>query len=546
MKPFRSSGDDPFDVLSADRIQLRRAGVTERRLQWVGILISVLLVLYYSNPLAAVVAVEVLVWSASRGVWRDTMGHTGAVLAAGVVSVITGFGVFEPVAEGDALYTGIFSAYMVASICIAVGFGAASAVLHNVTDQAAGAAAVARAVTARHERAAVIGLDPQGRIAFFSRGAEVLLGYKPSDIIGDSVSTLVPAATLSRLASDLATEDGGKPLSRLQASQVSFLDLVNKLAVEENAEPEQASRSARLWELRRADGETRDHLLSVTVLRDADKQPRAYLLTSEDVTRQARTHDVMLSALLNERESADLLHEADRVKRDLVATVSHELRTPATSIMGYSELLAEGAFGDLDPAAKDAVERVLGNGQRLLALVEDLLELSRVEEKGTNRPAVPVDMAKVLRSAHDVIAPLADARHQELRCMQPSEGVWVAGDPADLERVLLNLLSNAVKFTPESGRIGLDLMVRADDVVVTVSDTGAGISEEEQAHLFDAFFRSESATRDAVQGTGLGLTIAKSTVDSHGGELSVSSVPGEGTTFTVVLPKLPAGQVPNH
>ena len=232
------------------------------------------------------------------------------------------------------------------------------------------------------------------------------------------------------------------------------------------------------------------------------------------------------------------LRELDQVKSDFVSSVSHELRTPLTSIIGYLDMLVEGDAGALNDEQLQLAEVVDRNSRRLLALIEDLLILSRIESGSTRPQSTPVDLASVVADVHRAVLPILGARELDVVIDVPDDLGCVLGDGGQLERVLFNLVTNAVKFTPEGGRVSI-VGSAADGLArLSVSDSGIGIPEEEQAHLFTRFFRASTAREHAIQGTGLGLVIVKSIVENHGGTISVASLVDVGTTVTVELPLL--------
>jgi signal transduction histidine kinase/CHASE3 domain sensor protein len=257
-------------------------------------------------------------------------------------------------------------------------------------------------------------------------------------------------------------------------------------------------------------------------------------------------------------ELVDRLQELDRQKTDFLSTVSHELRTPLTSIRGYLELIRDGDAGPVPGAVLGMLDVVDRNAGRLSALIEDLLVLSRIESGtyGARTPAdAEADVSAVVRGVVRSLLPQATTAAVTLEATGDlGAGALRARLPEpELERVVLNLVSNAVKFTPAGGRVTIDVSVDAATnmnmdadtqaadsgaglVVVSVQDTGMGIPAEEQEHLFDRFFRASNAVRDAVPGTGLGLAIVRGVVQHHGGQVSLRSVPGEGTCVSVRLP----------
>ncbi len=228
------------------------------------------------------------------------------------------------------------------------------------------------------------------------------------------------------------------------------------------------------------------------------------------------------------------LRELDRLKDELVATVSHELRTPLTSILGYLELIREEPDGMSDEHRSflDVVER---NARRLLNLVSDLLFVARIDAGRLELEIDEVDVRVIATECVEAQRPRAE-RGGITVGLEVGDVPLVHGDRARLVQLLDNLVSNAIKFTPGGGSVEVAVLPAGEQVELVVSDTGMGIPVDEQARLFERFYRSSVATEAAIQGTGLGLTIAKAIVDAHGGEIAIESAEGEGTTFRVTLP----------
>jgi signal transduction histidine kinase/CHASE3 domain sensor protein len=237
-----------------------------------------------------------------------------------------------------------------------------------------------------------------------------------------------------------------------------------------------------------------------------------------------------------ERDMVKRLRELDQVKSDFVSSVSHELRSPLTSILGYVEMLRDRDAGPVTGEQDHMLGVVERNTDRLLALIEDLLTLSRIESGAFKVTLLPVDVSSLLDSVIQTIRPELVDRELQLDVEVDPDIPAVLGDAHQLERVLLNLLSNAMKFTPSGGRIRVAACLHDHAVRLQVTDTGIGIPPEEQSRLFTRFFRSSTSQQYAIKGTGLGLAIVKSVVESHGGNVGVTSEPGRGTTVTVELP----------
>jgi signal transduction histidine kinase len=229
------------------------------------------------------------------------------------------------------------------------------------------------------------------------------------------------------------------------------------------------------------------------------------------------------------------LRQLDRVKDDFVASVSHELRTPLTSIRGYLELVLDGEAGDLTEEQHQFLGIVDRNADRLLRVVGDLLFVAQVDAGKITIERAPTDVDELVREAVEAARPTATEQGVELELEVDGLGPLHA-DRARLAQVVDNLISNAVKFTPFGGRVEVRSAREGDLAVLEVADTGIGISPEDQDQLFQRFFRTEEATKRAIQGTGLGLSIAQAIVEAHYGTISVTSVPGAGTTFRVELP----------
>jgi signal transduction histidine kinase len=229
------------------------------------------------------------------------------------------------------------------------------------------------------------------------------------------------------------------------------------------------------------------------------------------------------------------LRRHDRMKDDFVASVSHELRTPLTSIRGYLELLSSGEVGELNEEQERFIAVVDRNADRLLHVVGDLLFVSQVEAGAISLETSPFELVGLLTEAVDVAMPAAEAKDIAIQ-LSADHVAEVDADRARLAQVFDNLISNAIKFTPPGGHIEVRAVARGDHVHVEISDSGMGISPDDQRRLFRRFFRTSAASEQAIQGTGLGLAIAKAIVDGHGGQIRVESEVGSGTTFYVELP----------
>jgi PAS domain S-box-containing protein len=227
--------------------------------------------------------------------------------------------------------------------------------------------------------------------------------------------------------------------------------------------------------------------------------------------------------------------ELDRLKDEFVATVSHELRTPLTSMMGFLEMIREEEAGALTDEQKRFLAIVYRSSERLQRLVGDLLFVARLDANGLQLQFADVRLDEVARESVESASALARSREIEFR-IELAEAPAVWADRERLSQLVGNLISNAIKFTPARGLVTVRTFVDGGNVALQVEDTGIGIPSAEHDRLFQRFFRSSTATEQAIPGTGLGLVISKAIAEAHGGTIDVRSEKGEGTCFTVRLP----------
>jgi two-component system sensor histidine kinase/response regulator len=230
--------------------------------------------------------------------------------------------------------------------------------------------------------------------------------------------------------------------------------------------------------------------------------------------------------------------ELDRLKDDFVATVSHELRTPLTSMMGFLEMIREGEAGELNAEQQRFLAIVYRSSERLQRLVGDLLFVARLDANGLQLQFGEAQLDEIVRDAVESSGALARSREVSL-VAEVDPVPPVSGDKERLSQLVGNLISNALKFTPAGGSVIARAFVDGGRAVVEIADTGIGIPPAEQSRLFQRFFRSSTATEQAIPGTGLGLVISRAIAEAHGGTIDVTSVPGEGTTFRVEIPLEP-------
>lgn len=363
---------------------------------------------------------------------------------------------------------------------------------------------------------AIFASDTHGRVQAWTPGAERLFGFTEQQAIGNvSVDRFFPASALQSLTDDYpliaATSACETPSATLDQTNVA--DGIRALF---SATDMSVALEVDLDVLTGA-GHTVPARVTVTQRRDGTGEQLGYLLVITDESRNA---------------------EVVRMKDEFVGMVSHELRTPLSSIIGFLDLLQNDPEQPLSPDQGDFVEVIDRNAKRLLALVGDLLFTAQVESGSFPLTLSEFDLLQSLAAAVQSAQPNALRGGVELVMELPEAPLTISGDPTRIGQAIDNLLSNAIKFTPKGGRVIIGARGSGDNVELWVRDTGLGIPQDELGQLFTRFFRASTATRNAVPGIGLGLTIIRAIVIAHGGSVSVKSDEGEGTEFQVSLPRI--------
>jgi signal transduction histidine kinase len=236
------------------------------------------------------------------------------------------------------------------------------------------------------------------------------------------------------------------------------------------------------------------------------------------------------------REKSAQLEVANKHKSDFLANMSHELRTPLNAIIGFSEVLMDRMFGELNEKQLEYQKDIHESGKHLLSLINDILDLSKIEAGRMELDLSTFDLPSALSNAITLVRERAQ-RHAIGLGLEVDETLGAfAGDERKFKQIMLNLLSNAVKFTPDGGRVDVSAKKFDGQVEVAVRDTGIGIAPEDQAAVFEEFKQVGRDRLRKAEGTGLGLALTKRFVELHGGEIRLDSTPGKGSTFTVSLP----------
>ena len=238
------------------------------------------------------------------------------------------------------------------------------------------------------------------------------------------------------------------------------------------------------------------------------------------------------------REIAQKSHElevASQHKSQFLANMSHELRTPLNAILGYTELIVDGIYGECPAKLREVLERVQGSGRHLLGLINDVLDLSKIEAGQLTLAANDYSFHDIVQTVISGVESLAAEKHLKLTTDLASDLPVGRGDERRITQVLMNLVGNAIKFT-DVGEVGVRVGAPNGMFVASVADTGPGIPEDQQQRIFEEFQQVDSSSTRKKGGTGLGLAIAKRIVELHGGRIWVESTVGKGSTFSFSLP----------
>ena len=351
---------------------------------------------------------------------------------------------------------------------------------------------------------AIFMLDPDGHIASWNKGAQRIKGYTASEIIGRHFSTFYPPE-------DVAS---GKPAMEL------------KVATRTGKFEEEGIRI-------RKDGSAFWASVVITAVRDQDGSLVGFAKVTRDLTERRAAQE---RAIADAKRLAKV-EAANTAKGEFLAAMSHELRTPLNAIGGYAELLSLGLGGPVNSEQLDYLDRIRKSQQHLLGIISDLLNFSRIEAGHISYDLVPIPLFKVIDAVIPMVETAAAAKGIKLR-IDPASGDCIAvGDRARVDQILLNILSNAIKYTPTGGRITVKCEGSADVASISVSDTGRGIPKEKIEAIFEPFVQLGRSLSSAHEGMGLGLSISRDLARAMSGDLLVVSRIGEGSKFTLVLPR---------
>ncbi|MDQ2960470.1 MAG: ATP-binding protein [Candidatus Dormibacteraeota bacterium] len=269
---------------------------------------------------------------------------------------------------------------------------------------------------------------------------------------------------------------------------------------------------------------------------------------SIDNARLHARQTVQLAQIAEQKRELELsyaqINEISRLKSEFLANMSHELRTPLNAILGFSEILKDNLVALGEEQRHECLENIHTSGKHLLELVNDVLDLSKIEAGRMELSYDDFHVNNAVREVHNVIRSLSERREIDLTIDVDPQDLQVRADKSKFKQVLYNLLSNAIKFTAQGGKVWVRACREGEELRLDVGDTGVGIPREHHERIFNEFYQVENATTRQVEGTGLGLSLTRRIVDLHGGHMTLDSEPGRGSVFTVRLPL--RGLQPEH
>ncbi|MBU0662321.1 HAMP domain-containing histidine kinase, partial [Candidatus Micrarchaeota archaeon] len=282
-----------------------------------------------------------------------------------------------------------------------------------------------------------------------------------------------------------------------------------------------------------------------TLIKDSKGKKIADLIMISDVTEQAKyedalrqsKHDLEVAMRRLGKTNKELMHQSN-MRQEFINTVVHELKTPLTPVRGYLEMLLGEDLGELNPKQKDALEVISRSINLSKNLIEDLSGLSKAEAVKSKVTKKRTDLLDIINFVAKEMKSFALEKKITLVAELPKSLPVVNADRGQMEQLLTNLIHNAIKFTPEQGFVGVSAARQGKNIVVSIRDTGIGISKADQKKLFTKFFRAKSARDEGEGGTGLGLSICKRIIEVHNGKIGVKSTLGRGTTFTFTIPAM--------
>jgi len=365
---------------------------------------------------------------------------------------------------------------------------------------------------------AILEVDQDGRITILNEAAERMFGYTRAELLGLNVDSVVPASMRSGHAehrASYAAHPKPRPMGTGQELQGQRKD-GSLFPVEISLSPNWIEGSLHV-------------IASVRDISERKAVENRIQVLREQYTAELTVKNEQLEARNQEVE------RANRLKTEFLASMSHELRTPLHTIIGFSELLSEQLEGPLTEKQQRFVGHILQDARHLLELINEVLNISKIESGRLELKPESFDFSQCVEEVMAGIRHQAATKNIQLEDKNTFHESLYA-DRVRIKEILYNLLNNAVKFTPEGGRVWIEAERQGEGLHISVCDTGIGIPEKEQRSIFEKFYQVGDTTGGVREGTGLGLAITKHLVELHGGAISVSSQPGKGSSFRLVLP----------
>ncbi|MFP5502083.1 MAG: ATP-binding protein [Candidatus Sericytochromatia bacterium] len=416
-----------------------------------------------------------------------------------------------------------------------------------------------------HAKEAILSLDLRGCVLAWNRSAEELYAGVPGAGLGQPVSALVAPAwreAHGRVLEEV-TREGAQAMIELEhhakddrllpveaalapvkdwRGRINGVTMIVRDVTERRLAAEAAIHAA---ERKVAEAHAQQLQEANEELTAMNEELQSQQEELQELTEALRTRKEEVEAEV-ERRTAELraaneaLLEADRYKDEFLSVISHELRTPLNFIMGFASILDDGVVGSLDDKQSAVVGKILAGSERMLSLVNDLLDFARIQAGRVELNCETVDYAALVEEVRGSLRPLAERKRLRLET-HVAVSRPVSLDPDRLTQVLTNLVANAIKFTPEGGHVTITAGLEGDRLVTEVRDSGVGIAPEDVSKLFTPFKQLDMGMTRRSGGTGLGLSISRALVEAHGGVITAESEGlGKGATFRVVLPIDPA------